>query len=132
MERITDAFVWPFRDPEWPAKIGIIGLILLIPIVGSINGLGWMLAGLDGLRAGEERLPPANLSYLGRGFRLFVVNFVYYFAIFVVAAAVYAAGVAILANPGQGEKRPVLGALGLAPLFPGLRLPSPGDLALAL
>src|SRR5438132_228639 len=76
MDRITDAFVWPFRDPEWPAKIGIIGLILLIPIVGSINGLGWMLAGLDGLPAGEERLPPANLRYLGLGFRLIAVHFV--------------------------------------------------------
>src|SRR5206468_790782 len=28
------------------------GLILLIPIVGGINGLGWMLAALDRLRAG--------------------------------------------------------------------------------
>src|SRR5256885_13482392 len=106
MDRITDAFVWPFRDPEWPAKIGIIGLILLIPIVGSINGLGWMLTALDGLRAGEERLPPANLSYLGRGFRLFVVNVVYYFAIFVVAAAVYAAGVVLLADPGPARVPP--------------------------
>jgi len=130
MDRITDAFLWPFRDPGWPAKIGIIGLILLIPIVGSINGLGWMLAALDGLRAGEERLPPANLSYLGRGFRLFVVNFVYYFAIFVVAAAVYAAGFVILANQGQGESQPVLVSLGLALLFLGFSLLSLGYLAL--
>src|SRR2546428_2950230 len=129
MDRITDAFVWPVRDPEWPAEIGIIGLILLIPIVGSINGLGWMLAALDGLRAGEERLPPANLSYLGRGLRLFVVNFVYYFAIFVVAAAVYAAGVVIPANPGQGESQPVLGSLGLALLFLGFSPLSLGFLA---
>src|SRR2546428_13199522 len=113
MDRITDAFLWPFRDPGWPAKIGIIGLILLIPIVGSINGLGWMLAALDGLRAGEERLPPANLSYLGRGFRLFVVNFVYYFAIFVVAAAVYVAVVAILAYPGVCETRTGFGSFGV-------------------
>ena len=130
MDRITDAFVWPVRDPEWPAKIGIIGLILLLPIVGSINGLGWMLAALDGLRAGEERLPPANLSYLGRGFRLFVDNFVYYFAIFVVAAAVYAAGFVILANQGQGESQPVLVSLGLALLFLGFSLLSLGYLAL--
>src|SRR3989442_3269188 len=112
MDRITDAFVWPVRDPEWPAKIGIIGLILLLPIVGSINGLGWMLAALDGLRAGEERLPPANLSYLGRGFRLFVVNFVYYSATLDVAAAVYAAGFGVLAKPGQGEFTPGFGSLG--------------------
>src|SRR5256885_11074944 len=119
MDRITDAFVWPFRDPEWPAKIGIIGLILLIPIVGSINGLGWMLAGLDGLRAGGERLPPANLRYLGRGFRLFVVNFVYYFAGFVVGAARYADGVVIPADPGPGESQPGLGSLGFGPPFLG-------------
>src|SRR2546428_11736262 len=112
MDRITDAFLWPFRDPGWPAKIGIIGLILLIPIVGSINGLGWMLAALDGLRAGGERLPPANLSYLGRGFRLFVVNFVYYFAIFVVAAAVYAAGLLVPGAPGPGRFRTGMGSFG--------------------
>src|SRR2546429_5899086 len=114
MDRITDAFVWPFRDPEWPAKIGIIGLILLIPIVGSINGLGWMLAGLDGLRAGGEGLPPAYLRYLGRGFRLFVVNFVYYFAGFVVAGPLFTTGVGIPAKPGKGELHPGLGCFGLA------------------
>src|SRR2546429_1081689 len=116
MDRITDAFVWPFRDPEWPAKIGIIGLILLIPIVGSINGLGWMLAGLGGLRAGEERLPPANLSYLGRGFPPFVVNFVYYFAIFFVAAPVFAAGVVIPGEPGSGGTQTGFVSFCLAPL----------------
>ncbi|TMG10253.1 MAG: hypothetical protein E6I06_05435 [Chloroflexi bacterium] len=78
MDRVTDAFIWPFRDPEWPAKIAVIGLILLIPIVGAVNGLGWMLAALDRLRAGEERLPPANFSYLGRGLSLFAANLFYY------------------------------------------------------
>src|SRR5438105_9386394 len=131
MDRITDAFVWPVRDLEWPAKIAIIGLLLLIPIVGSINGLGWMLAALDSLRAGEERLPPANLSHLGRGWRLFTVNLVYYLAIFVVAAAVYAAGFLLLANQGQGGSQPVLVSLGLALLFLGLSLLWLGDLALA-
>ena len=59
MDRITDAFAWPLRDPDWLTKVLIIALILLIPIVGGINGLGWMLASLDRLRAGEERLAPA-------------------------------------------------------------------------
>jgi len=72
MDRVGDAFVWPFRDPQWLEKLAIIGLILLIPIVGAINAIGWMLATIDRLRAGEERLPPANFSYLGRGFELFV------------------------------------------------------------
>jgi len=77
MERITDAFVWPVRDPHWLGKVVIIALILLIPIAGQINGLGWMLATLDRLRAGDESLPPGNLGYLGRGVRLFVVQLVY-------------------------------------------------------
>jgi hypothetical protein len=130
MDRITDAFVWPFRDPEWAAKIAIIGLLFLIPIVGSINGLGWMLAALDRLRAGEERLPPANLSYLGPGLGLFIVNFVYYLAIFAVAAVVYAAGIVVLTSQGQGESQPVLVSLGLALLFLGFSLLSLGYLAL--
>jgi hypothetical protein len=89
VDRITDAFTWPARDPEWLTKILIIGLILLIPIAGAINGIGWMLATLDRLRAGDEALAPANLSYIGRGFRLFVVNLVYGLAIVLVAAAIY-------------------------------------------
>src|SRR5213078_969266 len=74
IDRVGDAFVWPVRDPEWPGKLLIIALTLLIPIVGAINGLGWMLATLDRLRAGDERMAPANLSYIGRGVQLFVVQ----------------------------------------------------------
>ena len=89
MERITDAFSWPARDHEWLTKILIIGLILVIPIAGAINGIGWMLATLDRLRAGEQTLAPANLSYIGRGLRVFVVNLLYGLAVVLVAAAIY-------------------------------------------
>ena len=34
MQRITDAFFWATRDPEWVVKVLIIALILIIPIVG--------------------------------------------------------------------------------------------------
>ena len=77
MERIGDAFVWPFRDPKWVEKVAIIGLISLIPIVGGINGFGWMLASIERLRAGKEELPPGNFDYLGRGAILFLVLLVY-------------------------------------------------------
>ena len=116
MDRIGDAFVWPFRDPEWVSKILIMGLILLIPIVGGINGLGWMLAALDRLRAGDQRLPPANFDHLGRGFRLFVVLFVYYLVLIAIAAAIYLPAVAILNQQGQDESssNPFLVSLALA------------------
>src|SRR5438309_10050890 len=103
MERITEAFVWPFRDPEWALKLLIIALITLIPIVGTINGIGWMLATLDLLRAGEEKLPPANFSYLGRGIRLFLVQLVYVLALLVVSALIYAPAVSVFVQTGRGS-----------------------------
>jgi hypothetical protein len=113
MESVTDAFIWPTRDPDWLTKHLIIGLTLLIPIVGAINGLGWMLASLDRLRAGEERLAPANLSHIGRGARLFVVNIVYGLAIAAVAVAIYVPAVFVFAGQGSGSANPALVSLGI-------------------
>jgi hypothetical protein len=106
VDRVTEAFAWPVRDPQWVTKVLVIGLLLLIPIVGTVNGMGWMLAALDRLRGGQDRLPPANLSYLGRGFRLFVVVLVYGVAVAAVAALVYLPAVLILAHEGQGNSSP--------------------------
>jgi len=103
LDRVTEAFSWPFRDPAWVSKLLIIALTLLIPIVGSINGLGWMLASLDRLRAGEELLAPANLSYIGRGFRLFAVELIYSLAIVVVALLIFVPAVALSVRQGQGS-----------------------------
>jgi hypothetical protein len=113
MDRITDAFTWPTRDPEWLAKLLIIALTLLIPIVGAINGLGWMLASLDRLRAGEEKLAPANLTYIGRGFRLFVVNLVYGLGVVLVAALIYVPAVLVATNQSHGSANPALVSLAI-------------------
>src|SRR5690348_9858789 len=115
MDRAAEAFAWPFRDPDWAGKVLLMGLILVIPLVGPINGLGWMLAALERLRAGEERLPPANFDHLGRGFRLFVVLFVYYLVLIAIAGAIYLPSVAIFAQQSQAEtSNPVLVSLGVA------------------
>jgi hypothetical protein len=106
MDRIADAFVWPSRDPEWLTKLLIMALTLLIPFVGAINGLGWMLATLDRLRAGDERLAPASLGYIGRGFRLFVVNLVYGLAISLVTGLVYVPAVLVASNQSHGSANP--------------------------
>jgi Protein of unknown function (DUF4013) len=112
MDRIAEAFAWPFRDPGWVGKILLLGVILVIPFVGPVNGLGWMLAALDRLRAGEERLPPANFDHLGRGFGLFVVLLVYSLAVALVASIVYVPAFLILRSQGQGSIDPVLVTLG--------------------
>jgi hypothetical protein len=111
VERVTDAFIWPTRDPEWPVKLLIIAITQLIPIVGQINGLGWMLASLDRLRAGEERLAPANLSYMGRGVRLFAVQLVYYLAVALLALVIYLPALLLSIRQGQGTAdAPLIGA----------------------
>jgi hypothetical protein len=108
LDRVTEAFTWPFRDPEWVTKLLIIALTLLIPIVGTINGLGWMLASLDRLRAGEERLAPANLKYLGRGIRLFAVELIYAIGITVIALVIFIPAVAMSVNQGRGSANSAL------------------------
>lgn len=102
MEKVGEAFVWPFRDPKWVEKIAVIGLIGLIPIVGAMNNLGWMLAALHRLRAGEEDLPPANFDHLGTGFQLFVVFFVYGIVVAVVAAVLWIPALILLTNQNGG------------------------------
>jgi len=91
------------RDPEWPGKVLVTALLLLIPIVGAINGLGWMLATLDRLRAGEERLAPAGLGYLGRGVQLFAAQLVYSLAVALVALVIYLPAVLIAVSQGRGS-----------------------------
>jgi hypothetical protein len=130
MDRITDAFTWPTRDPAWLAKLLIIALTLLIPIVGAINGIGWMLASLDRLRAGEEKLAPANLSYIGRGFRLFVVNLVYGLCIVLVTALIYIPAVIVATNQSHGSANPALVSLAIMLSLLAFSVATLGSLAL--
>ena len=130
MDRVTDAFSWPVRDSEWLTKLLIIALILLIPIAGAINGLGWMLATLDRLRAGDETLAPANLSYMGRGIRLFVVNIVYGLAVVLVAGAIYVPALLIAAGQSQGSANPALVSLAIVLSLLAFSVATLGTLAL--
>jgi hypothetical protein len=130
VDRVTDAFAWPAKDPDWLAKLLVIGLILLIPIVGSINGLGWMLASLDRLRAGDEKLAPANLRYIGRGFPLFVADLVYILLISAIAAAVYVPALILASNQSQGSANPALISLAIALSLLAFSVATLGSLAL--
>jgi hypothetical protein len=130
VDRITDAFVWPARDPAWLTKLLIIALTLLIPIVGAINGLGWMLASLDRLRAGDERLAPANLGYIPRGFRLFVVNLAYELAVALVAALIYVPALRVASNQSHAAANPALISLAIVLSLLAFSIATLGSLAL--
>jgi len=131
MDRVGDGFIWPVRDPEWATKILVIGLILLVPIAGAINGLGWMLATIDRLRAGEERLAPANFSQLGRGAGLFLVQLAYGLAIAAVAGIIYLPGVFLAASQNnQTNANPVVIVAALLLFFLAFAVAVIGSLAI--
>ena len=129
MERITEAFVWPVRDPQWAPKLIIIGLISLIPIVGWMNGLGWMLGSLDRLRSGEERLADGYFAHIGRGARLFVVELIYALMVIAVGLVFYVPGILVAVSQSHGNANPGLIALALLLDLAALGLVSLGSLA---
>jgi hypothetical protein len=76
MNSVGDAFAYPFRDPGWLGKIAVQGLITIIPIVGWIATVGWLMLNYDNLRAGRQELAPAGF-HLERGIGLFGVVVIY-------------------------------------------------------
>jgi len=129
LERITEAFVWPVRDPQWAPKLIVIGLISLIPIIGWMNGLGWMLGSLDRLRSGEERLADGYFAHIGRGARLFVVELIYALVVVALGLVFYIPGILIAVSQGHGNANPGVIALALLLDLAALGLVSLGSLA---
>lgn len=76
MNSVGDAFGWAFKDPSWLSKIVVQGLILIIPIVGWIAAVGWLMMAFENARAGRNELPPAGF-HLARGIGLFGVYVIY-------------------------------------------------------
>lgn len=74
---IGESFAWAMRDPEWLSKIALMGLISIIPIVGWLQLLGWMLTCLDNLRRGHQVLPPADFRYASRGVYVFLASLIW-------------------------------------------------------
>jgi hypothetical protein len=76
MNSVGDSFAWPFQDPGWFGKMILQGLIGIIPIIGWIAAVGWMMLTIDNYRAGRRELPPAGF-HLGRGAGIFFVYLIY-------------------------------------------------------
>jgi hypothetical protein len=68
---------WFTSTPDWFQRAIVTGLIGLIPIIGTINMLGWTLTAVDMVRGGWKELPPAGFQHLERGVAPFVVGLVY-------------------------------------------------------
>ncbi len=101
VEGQLDTF-WFTTTPDWFGRVAITGLIGLIPIVGTINLLGWTLVATDMVRRGWRELPPAGFQYLERGVAPFLVVFAYGLVFFFVIASLIGSAIAIVvANPHQ-------------------------------
>ena len=74
------AFSYVMQDQDWLKKVGIAGLIMIIPILGQIVVLGWVLEITKNIiNGGPEVLPDwSNFGdFLSRGFQAFVIAFAY-------------------------------------------------------
>lgn len=103
---INEVFTWATKDPEWISKLLLMGLIGLIPIVGSLQSTGWLLAMLDNLRAGRNELPPAGFRYATRGVWLWLASLIYTLILVVVINAVvivFVIAVTALGAAGSGD-----------------------------
>ena len=84
------AFTFVFDDPDWLKKVAINALIGLIPLIGQLYLLGW---GLEVARRVATRsatpLPDVDFgTFLGHGFKAFVVSLVYTAPIWILSIAV--------------------------------------------
>jgi hypothetical protein len=75
-------------SPGWVPTLLIMGLIGLIPFVGSMNIYGYAIVTARNIRAGYRVLPPANFSYLALGAPVLVLTFAWATITFLVMLAV--------------------------------------------
>ena len=91
MNSVGDGFAWPFRDPAWPGKMLVQGLIAIIPIVGWIAMTGWLMLAFENARSGRNELPPAGF-HLERGIAIFGIFLIYGIVLSIPAIIVWTAG----------------------------------------
>ena len=111
MNSVGDSFGWAFRDPQWPSKVLIQGLIAIIPIVGWIAMTGWLMMAFENARNGRNELPPAGF-HLERGIAIFVVFLVYGVVVSIPAIILYGIGGAT-AGASNGNNAAAVAGSGL-------------------
>jgi hypothetical protein len=107
---------WFTQSPGWLGSVVLTSLIALIPIVGSMVLLGWLLEARDNLRRGLPQVPSAGFSYLSRGVAPWVSLIVWgiYAYVPILIVGIIAGGIAA-AVAGGGS-----GAGGIVGLLAGL------------
>ncbi len=96
------AFSYSFQDTDWLKKVGIAGLVFLIPVLGQIIVMGWALEIIRRvINDSPDPLPDWSdfNGFLSKGFMSFVVSFAYMIPVFLISGCMQAtnAGVSLLA-----------------------------------
>ena len=99
---LGDSFTWAFKDPQWPGKMLLQGLIAFIPIIGWMAMLGWLMMAIDNLRAGRTELPPAGF-HLVRGAGIFFVLLIYSLVLTIPGDVLLVLGVIVAAANQQSS-----------------------------
>ena len=102
---IGKSFTFVFEDPNWASKIIIGGLITLIPIVGWLFVIGYLVAIARNIINGDQQ-PLPEWSDFGQifvdGIYGFVIAFVYVLPIIVVSCIFWAPASLIAPDSGDG------------------------------
>jgi len=86
------AFTFAFEDKDWLKKLGIAGLVMLIPLIGQITVAGWAVEITRRvIQRDPETLPDwgAFGDYLVKGLKLFVISLVYALPIILISVCAY-------------------------------------------
>jgi hypothetical protein len=121
---IEKAFTYVFDDPDWVMKVGILALLQFVPIIGQIMAIGYVLALLRNVAAGEARPLPAWDRFADMavdGLKLFVIHLVYLIPLLLLCAiplsGAIAAGVLSDRNRDIGQTLGALAGLGSVATF---------------
>ena len=117
----SQAFLYPFNDPDWLKKILLIGVVSLIPIIGQLVAVGWMLEIIRRtIRHDPVLLPDLDFSpQLTLGFKGAVAGLVYALPVFIVMIPYFLIAFSVDSNNAQATNA-VMGITSLC--FTGLML----------
>ena len=110
------AFSFIFDDPNWVQKIIIGGLVSLIPVIGQLIVLGYMIAvGRNVIRGDEQPLPEwADFGqFLVDGLYAFIISLVYALPIFIVLCVVLLPALAVGGAFAEDGDPGTIGGLGI-------------------
>jgi len=119
---IGKSFGYVFEDQEWITKVLIGGAILLIPVIGQIVVIGYMLKVAQNIAQGNPRPLPAwdwneFGDHLMRGLYGFVVELVY-FVPYIVVAVLFACVNVLLGAGSRSNAASTVGTLFACLLVP--------------